>query len=90
VSKTLKPWTPGTFSTEDARVATHEAQAFLLTRASELRINNKELPFADLHEHYAGAIAAYVDLLENGLTAHRATIKALETALAAVNREIAS
>lgn len=86
----MKPWKAGTYTTEGVRAATHEAQAFLLGRAAELRGEGREPALADQFEYYAGAITAYVELLENGQTAHRASIRALETALAAVSREIAS
>lgn len=81
---------PGTFSTQTARLACAEAQAFLLARGSALRgAPHWDSPFADLHEYYAGAVAAYVSLLEEGSTAHRETIRVLHEALARAQREAA-
>jgi hypothetical protein len=69
---------PGTFSTQQAKDETEKAIEFLRKRANDIRINNKEMPFADLHEHYAGAITAYLSLLEEGIKARELSIQAFE------------
>lgn len=71
-------WEPGTFSTETAKEETIKAIEFLSQRASEISLTNGKIPFAELHEHYAKAISAYVGLLEEGLKANAETIRTLE------------
>ena len=69
---------PGTFSTQTAKEEAEKGVEFLRKRANEIRTCNYQMPFADLHEHYAGAISAYLSLLEEGSNANRLTIQALE------------
>jgi hypothetical protein len=72
---------PGTFSTQTAKEEAEKGIEFLRKRANEIRTCNYQMPFADLHEHYAGAISAYLSLLEEGIKARELSIQAFENIL---------